>query len=589
VCSLPLRLLALLAFAGSPFIVHTQPARLQWDDLPPTAQATLNQHGISGRAAFDRWRDRVRAANAARLRDGDFDHLIHYALQSRRLTPLPPIEPALSAKTFVEAFPPDDRARLLAGGRDRPADAAASRAAHGVASRAGGQHDDGPDAAVLARVPRDAAARLSAMANALTGSSQDARLAHFRDVAGAVRGAALEALLRREYVRAMRFLYEKEFVAQRSAQREADVATLYRTRGHSSDTEIEAGYGVYVALASVQQIEPRRRIQRVLIVGPGLDLAPRTGMIEEAEPQSYQPFAVADALLGLGLSDRTTLRIEAADLNPHVARAIARAIRTPALRLFVTSGIADDRRTQMTGDYRAYLTTFGRAIGTSERNGNDRGTPAGTAPASRASSGTAGAAPDNARPGSATPGSATATAGAPANATPVNPAPVSPTPGSASPIDRAPSDRTSDRPAADGHIRKIISVAPDAQATIAARQLDIVTDRAAAPRPSRPTDAAPGRPLPGGNTSLASVSSFDLVIVTNVFPYLGDDELVVGLANIAAALAPGGLLIHNEARPLMMSATAAAGLPAILARTLLIAKVPAGRDLYDTICIHKKP
>ncbi len=269
----------------------------------------------------------IRAANETRLRDGNFDHLIHYALQSTRVTSLPPIEPALSAKAFVESkkIPDDARARLIAF------------------------------AAVLSR-----------SATAAATATSDARIAHFRDIAGGLRGAALETRLMREYERAMRFLYDKEFVAGRkTSDSAAAVAALYQTRGHSSDTEIEAGYAVYAALATLKQLAPSRPVTRVLIVGPGLDLAPRTALLEAADPQSYQPFAVIDALRALrmtGDGDRGGLRVDAVDLNPHVASAIERAVRAPRLTLHVTSGIADTERTRFTDDYRAYLANFGLAI-----------------------------------------------------------------------------------------------------------------------------------------------------------------------------------------------------------------------------------
>jgi hypothetical protein len=417
-----------------------------WADLPGGVQQALASRKIDA-AAFPSWVKDIRAANETRLRDGNYDHLIHYALQSTRVTPLPPIEPALSAKAFVESK--------------------------------------------SKKIPSDAHARLIAFAAALSkvttgGEARDARLAHFRDIAGGLRGAALETRLMREYERAMRFLYEKEFVAGRATGSAAAVASLYQTRGHSSDTGIEAGYAVYAALATLKQLDPGRTIARVLIVGPGLDLAPRTALLEAADPQSYQPFAVADALRALGVAGEPgRLRIDAADLNPHVASAIERAVRAPGLKLHVTSGIADTERTRFTADYRAYLASFGRAIGS-----------------------------------------------------------------------------THDAQDARGHVRKTIAIAPDVQAAIHASRLDVVTERLTDP--------------------------YDLVVVTNVFPYLSDPELIVAIANIAAVLAPGGALIHNEPRPLLQSTAAAIGLPAVHARSVLIATVPGGQDLYDAIWIHQK-
>lgn len=446
--------LAVLALALALVVAAVAAAALDvrdvtWADLPGGVRQALRPRNIDA-DRFHAWVKEIRAANEARLRDGNYDHLIHYALLSTRVTSLPPIEPALSAKAFVESkrIPDEARARLIAF------------------------------AAVLSK--------------AKTTAKSDARIAHFLGIVGGLRGAALETRLMREYERAMRFLYDKEFVAGRTSDSAAAVAALYQTRGHSSDTEIEAGYAVYAALATLKQLAPAKHVTRVLIVGPGLDLAPRTALLEAAEPQSYQPFAVIDALLALRMTGApANLRLDAVDLNPHVASAIERAVRAPKLTLHVTSGIADTERTRFTEDYRAYLADFGLAI----------------------------------------------------------------------------DDNTYARPEAGarGHVRKAIPIAPDVQAAIHASRLDIVTERF--------SNNAPG---------------YDLVVVTNVFPYLSDPELIVAVANIAAVLAPGGALIHNEPRPLLQSTAASIGLPAVHARSVLIATVPGGNDLYDAIWIHQK-
>lgn len=433
-----------------------------WADLPVRVQEALAARTIDARG-FTGWVKTIRAANETRLRDGNYDHLIHYALQSTRVTALPPIEPAISAKAFVDSkkIPEDARARLVAFAT--------------VLSKAS------------ANVPASAA-------------KGDARIAHFRGIAGGLRGAALESRLMREYERAMRFLYEKEFVAGRrtgTGDSAAAVAALYQTRGHSSDTEIEAGYAVYAALATLKQLAPSKAVTRVLVVGPGLDLAPRTALLEAADPQSYQPFAVLDALRALrmtgGAGSGSGVRLDAVDLNPHVASAIERAVRAPALTLQLTSGIADTERTRFTDDYRAYLASFGRAISDA--------------------------------------------AGQPASSEPAD---------------------------AGGHVRKAIPIAKDVRDAIHASRIDIVTER------------------------LVAEAGYDLVVVTNVFPYLSDPELIVAIANIAAVLAPGGALIHNEPRPLLQSTAAYVGLPAVHARSVLIATVPGGTDLYDAIWIHQK-
>src|SRR2546429_4260514 len=80
------------------------------------------------------------------------------------------------------------------------------------------------------------------------------------------------------------------------------VAALYRDRGLSTDTAVEAGYLVHLGLATFARLDQKRPIRRVLIVGPGLDLAPRTGLVEASPPESYQPFTLVDSLVALGLA-----------------------------------------------------------------------------------------------------------------------------------------------------------------------------------------------------------------------------------------------------------------------------------------------
>jgi hypothetical protein len=142
----------------------------------------------------------------------------------------------------------------------------------------------------------------------------------------------------------------------------ARVAALYESRPHSSDTQIEAGFGVYLGLGTLHALEPAMRVRRVLVVGPGLDLAPRTALIDAVDPQSYQPLAVADALLALSLASDADLRVHSVDVNPRVVRALDAAARGPqTLHLF--AGIADTADQPFRPDYRAYLHALGRAIG----------------------------------------------------------------------------------------------------------------------------------------------------------------------------------------------------------------------------------
>ena len=278
---------------------------VQWGALPPALQSWLVRTGID-EARFSGWLSANRNRTALRIREGDEDHLVAFALQSRAFTSLERIEPALSAKAFL---------------------------ARGA-------------------IPADAAARLRAVARALARASGDPRLDYFRQLPHD------EAALQAMYTRAMRALHDKEFVAGSDAQA---VAALYQRRGLSTDSAVEAGFAVQVGLATLQALEPARRIRRVAIIGPGLEIAPRTGFIDGIPPQSLQPYAVADALVSLGLADIDALEVFCLDVNPRVVSHLSRA-RTP-VDLILVSGIAETGTVRLTDDYRRYVMRLGLAIG----------------------------------------------------------------------------------------------------------------------------------------------------------------------------------------------------------------------------------
>jgi hypothetical protein len=433
--------------------------RITWEDAAPL-RARLEKQGIT-QAAFPSYVERLRENHASRMRQGDLDHLVFYLLQSRHFTPVPAIEPALSAKGLVGSLDPAERDVFLRSSQVPPA-----------------------------RIPPAVRARAAALLRALDSADPDPRVVYFRSLVKAAFPAARtrEGEILREYGRVIRFVYEKEFVAQRSANPSVAVAELYRTRGLSTDTAVEAGYVVYNGLGILKSLEPARTIRRVLIVGPGLDLAPRTGLLEEGPPESYQPWAVMDALLALGLSSAGDLEIVGADINPRVVQHLRRAHANPPA-LTLVSGIRESETVALSNEYRDYFARLGKAIG-------------------------------DVQPG------------------------VS--------------------PAETGHLRKTVRVHTAAARGLSAETLDVVTER------------LEGKP-------------FDLIVATNLLPYFDDAELMLAMSNVAAMLAPGGIFLHNEPRPLLGDVTDALGLPFEQSRHVVIASVGgAPAPLSDSIWLHRK-
>lgn len=269
---------------------------LSWADLPDGLRIKIPM------AEFARRTDLASTDMARREREGEWDALIYYALQSRSFTHLPPIEPAVSARGFVDSLQPERRACYLSG-ECNAADA----------------------------VPMDAAARLAA----LRRSAKPGRARYFRTLMNSGDPGA-------EYRRAMRFLYRKEF---------ADDPASYRTRGLSTDTGLAPSYTVWNALNVLHAIHPKFRVQRALIIGPGLDVASRTALAEHAEPQSYQPYLTALALRHLGMAE--TVEVHCLDVNPRVIAFIDNFFRKPTLE-FPRSDEA-----QAEPAYRAWRKTLG--------------------------------------------------------------------------------------------------------------------------------------------------------------------------------------------------------------------------------------
>jgi len=301
---------------------------IRFADLPPQARQWLSERGISARG-FAGLVQAKELRTKQRLLRGENDHLVYFLLQSSRFTRHPAIEPALSAREFVEGLNPERRLQYLSG------------------------HDSEP--ALAEQIPNPVRRRIDDLAAALARPASDERLSHYRKFLEAERDP--RARLRAEYVRSMRFLYLKEFLpaAAGPVEEQSRLAALYQQRGHSTDTRMEANYAVWTALSVLRALSPSIRLDPVLIVGPGLDFAPRTELVEQLPPQSYQPFALADALLSLDLADARRWRIDCVDINPRVVDHLRDFPKRSQPRLTLVTGYQDPA-------YVEYFEKLGRHI-----------------------------------------------------------------------------------------------------------------------------------------------------------------------------------------------------------------------------------
>ena len=445
--------------------VNAQATR--WQDFPPQLQQWLKSKQLA-ELSFENYLTSINQQTEAREKDGEFDHLIFFALQSKLFTDLPKIEPAQSAYEFVNSLKPDERVRYLGEAQNYfPASFS---------------------------LPEAVKNRLQVFSRALSKSKADERLEYFQQFLEKTidRKASKSERLASEYFRAMKFLYRKEFLARgikNPVELAAYVSALYQTRGHSTDTQIEANFAIFDALAAMKAQQPELQIRDVLIVGPGLDFAPRTDLMDLFGPQSYQPFAVADALLSLKLSNRQTLRLHCVDINDRVVNFLNSRATKKSISLSLLSGIAEKTDRPLSDEFKNYFRSLGKNIGVES----------------------ALSLPENWRT----------------------------------------------------HLSKNIQLQPEILKTISGEKLNIITQRC------------------------SSEKKFDLVIVTNVFPYFNDVELSLALTNIAAMTRPGGYWLHNESRNLLINLALLLEVPSLQSRTVLIAG-SQNNALFDGVAIHRK-
>jgi hypothetical protein len=258
---------------------------IKWEDLTDAGRVLAGDLGFRA----DSFNSQVQAIvqrTAERMREGELDHLIYYLLQSRSFTTAPPIEPARSAFVYMSS----------------------------------------PNPTISADVTR----RIDDLARALLHPA-DERQRYF---AGLTQPGAAKAVLAREYERAMRFLYRKEADCPKAARPQECVAELYQSRGHSTDTSPNSTDSIVAALGWMRENLPRT-ISRVLVIGPGEDLAPRTGLLDTGVPRVYQPQRVTRALIASGLSSETVI-VECVDINPRVLQSAASTCNSTAKLNVVT-------------------------------------------------------------------------------------------------------------------------------------------------------------------------------------------------------------------------------------------------------------
>ena len=145
----------------------------------------------------------------------------------------------------------------------------------------------------------------------------------------------------------------------------AERSRLYRERGLASDTSVRINFAIEEALrgAYAKAAAAPARIQRVAVIGPGLDVVDKQEGHDFYPPQTIQPFAVVDSLIRLGLAHADTIHVTTLDVsatvNDHIVEMGRRArAGTPYVMMLLLDG-----EVAWTPQLLGYFGKFGDAIG----------------------------------------------------------------------------------------------------------------------------------------------------------------------------------------------------------------------------------
>jgi len=133
----------------------------------------------------------------------------------------------------------------------------------------------------------------------------------------------------RQYVSDSVSRYLAEWRQYQAAASSNSSASLYRSRGLSTDTDFRPNYAIEQGLSEVKRRGLLKSVKRVAVIGPGLDFTDKDAGFDYYPLQTLQPFAVIDSLLRLEMARSSDLRVSVFDISSqtldHVNQAVVRA------------------------------------------------------------------------------------------------------------------------------------------------------------------------------------------------------------------------------------------------------------------------
>ena len=156
-----------------------------------------------------------------------------------------------------------------------------------------------------------------------------------------------------------------DVVRYRTPANEETRSQLFKNRGISLDTNLWPDFLLdqhFRRMVEKGLLKPGR-VQRIAIVGPGLDFANKEKGNDFYPPQTIQPFAVLDSLVRLGVANPDTAEIYTLDISSEVNFHVARARKNALAGRSYTVQLPWNSAARQTEEYRRSFVEYWRRLG----------------------------------------------------------------------------------------------------------------------------------------------------------------------------------------------------------------------------------
>jgi hypothetical protein len=156
-----------------------------------------------------------------------------------------------------------------------------------------------------------------------------------------------------------------DMLRYRAPSDDATRAQLFKDRGISLDTNLWPDFLLDQHFQRMKEsglLKPGS-VQRIAIVGPGLDFANKEKGTDFYPPQTIQPFAVLDSLARLGLVNLNSVELYTFDISSDVNFHVARAKKNASAGRAYTVQLPWNTSARQTDDYRRTFVEYWNRLG----------------------------------------------------------------------------------------------------------------------------------------------------------------------------------------------------------------------------------